>query len=449
MDILRKELEKESVKHLIDTVFDELQIMGSKVFRDPTFVWWWVRVLLVFFVSIVVVYELVTSGHYILQSMVSLNKVNVEIINGGGKSTAICSLKEIKKSCRDIEKSIIVLDYTNIVEAKRILNKFKTSIGNWKCLPNIIFRGKSGCGKTLLSKFIAENCTNIQHAVINGTDLEAQGEKSCLLLGSLAKKINSSRQRTIIIIDNADTLIRKRGPRFDEHRIEQNFVLYTLLEIAKENSPYLSLFINTKENLVDVDPSILDRIDCIFGLQLPTFVQRLEYNIMSFYQLLEYLDSGNFAFKEQRQYLDRVAVLEEDFDFENFDNFDNIKLEKKQQQLLANYVDLVQKENRKKWSGLKKLLPSHNPISILSSNSMGSVSELRNYILETTEEFCSRPLDVLLCLEVITVISENWSYRDMAKLYTNIRSTILSDYNCNLTNSIIMKEAFNCHIDAK
>ena len=143
-------------------------------------------------------------------------------------------------------------------------NRLSTADINDK-VPNVIFfYGPTGTGKTTFAKALAEDSlSNIID--LNLSEANCDNERIELIKDALLKSSinyentkNDGGQRTIILINEADSLIKKANPNFSNYE-EQKVVVDKFINLLKDCSEkYKATFFITTNNPLRVDNRILD-----------------------------------------------------------------------------------------------------------------------------------------------------------------------------------------------
>ena len=142
---------------------------------------------------------------------------------------------------------------------EELMRSIRSAVAGDRCLSNVLILGPVGCGKSLVAKRIAE-ASCVGYVVIGGSDLHTLGVKAGLTLQSLFTAYRKNKKRTIVVIDDADTIIADRE---GDSGGGTRSCLYSLLEILRENSPYYSVYMTSQLHVNDIDVAILDR--CVRG----------------------------------------------------------------------------------------------------------------------------------------------------------------------------------------
>jgi hypothetical protein len=204
-------------------------------------------------------------------------------------------------------------------------------------LKNYLFCGSPGCGKSLavrslMHRLQRDHSAYLSTIMISGSDLLSLGNLS----GNYIKEMINSYLRysmpLLLVIDESDSIIVNRDMEKNESAdldasglsrekesenpeetavsngntaspgeeaadsIEKNQqkliqnTLFSLLEGLRTPSPFLSVVLITRLQLVDIDKAILDRMDSVLPFTLPRKFERLKFLVQQFYDyMLDFL----------------------------------------------------------------------------------------------------------------------------------------------------------------
>ena len=135
----------------------------------------------------------------------------------------------------------------------------KSKVTN-SALPNFLFLGPAGCGKSHIARYIASNA-KATHIVVCGGDLQALGPSAgAYLRGLLEKCHDSGTFAAVVVIDEADGIVCSRKQVLQGQQVVVvNPCLYTILEATRNSSTHFSLILTTRLSVGDIDPALLDR----------------------------------------------------------------------------------------------------------------------------------------------------------------------------------------------
>lgn len=118
--------------------------------------------------------------------------------------------------------------------------------------PNVLFYGLPGCGKTITAELLVETVASrskCKYIVLCGADILSLHADASLYLRNLF----ATTQKTILVIDEADLLIRSRGEGLVSN------ILYAFLEGLKTSNPHIGVIFTTRLSIPEIDPAILNR----------------------------------------------------------------------------------------------------------------------------------------------------------------------------------------------
>ena len=165
--------------------------------------------------------------------------------------------------------------------------------------PNLLLYGPAGTGKTMLSKWIAEN-SGMNYIMISGGDLVQYVNRGMHVaeFNRLFESAKNSRSPTIFFIDEAESICTSRD---QEKRQGPDALLDAFLKEVGEPSKKVMIILATNR-LEDFDSAVLNRIDYKTFIGPPEFEQRKQ--IIEKY-ILQFFDE-----KEQQELFDDCKVNE-------------------------------------------------------------------------------------------------------------------------------------------
>ena len=275
-------------------------------------------------------------------------------------------------------------------------------------LPNLLIAGAHGCGKTLLAHKVCEDLA-LPFVIISESDLGAQGWGALHLRQLLINR----RSRLVVVLDGADFIVRSRR---DLKRpgcgrdATMSHCFYVLLDAIKNNCSYLSVILTTSCPLGKIDRALLDRMDTTVTLQVPATALRLK-----------------FAIKEmKRAVLDFLpAAAREELCDPSVDEFLN---------------DLVCAERPCKIVetalSLTLTLRRASPETELPSVAVSGSSS-------------SKTFNVAECVCALVAASEGWSFRELHKFFSSLRTQALSTDGLVLDSGLWSKQLMSSVKSAK
>lgn len=334
----------------------------------------------------------------------------------------------IKKAVAPVEGSVVhdmvqydaffenvVIDSVTKQNVKWLMCRVSAEVANSRCLSNVLIVGPAGCGKSLISKCIAESAS-IDYAVICGSDLQTLGVKAGLILQNIFATFVRRKTRSIIIIDDADSIIVDRESESSPARS----CLYSLLEILRVNFPYYCVYLSTQLTVDQIDKAILDRMDHLVTMSTPHILQRLDFNIREFKTTL-------LKFMKPKDQLKFDLVLSPTGSLSD---------------IYSNHIRNYHNRALVERSGQVSSYSPETDIPLRSQQNLQATtqSSLRAYLSDTKALLALDDFDLQLCLQLLTELSEGWSFRELAKFFSNVRSSVLGTERCEPSTSLWIKE---------
>lgn len=220
----------------------------SKRFKDATE-----------FLNVLIDYENKDKKPVIMESEKVIHKTAQEIEKGSGFS-GVAGMGELKEQ---LYNEIILP-----VQQKDLYDKYRITLPS-----GILLYGPPGCGKTFISKKLAEE---IDYTFI---DIKPSDLSSIYVHGSqekIGKLFQTAREKapSIIFIDEIDAIIPKRSDKLDHHySAEVNEFLSQLSECGKDNI----VVIGTTNRIDHIDPAALrtGRFDNLIYVSPPDYDARI------------------------------------------------------------------------------------------------------------------------------------------------------------------------------
>jgi DNA polymerase III delta prime subunit len=154
-------------------------------------------------------------------------------------------------------------------------------------LQNVILYGPGGTGKTMVGKKIARN-SGMNYIYMSGGDLAQHIKRNehVTEINKLFERAKSSRTPTILFVDEAESLCRRRDKVDNPERLELETAF---LSHTGEASKNVSVILATNR-LEDIDPAVLSRMDHKLYIGPPAALERkkiLEEYIPKFFSKAE------------------------------------------------------------------------------------------------------------------------------------------------------------------
>lgn len=283
----------------------------------------------------------------------------------------------------------------------------------------------SSIGKTAIARSVASTC-NAVSVFVDGNALQSAGEMAGASFRALFENVRSQlsfnrglrrifwpfmrKRPTVIIIDDADALIASRfaappgaglSISVQASSITVNCCLYVLLEAMRESHPDVSVIVATSLPLLKVDTALLDRVDQVVDVQLPSITQRAMFVARLAMQLLsDFVDSDVLAFFET----------------------------------CSEHLKVAQGHGH---------ASNDSNLAVLSFlHSLQSSSQVAAEVLQPISSYSKTLFSAEHCFRDLVVASHQWSLRDLAKFIANVRSEVLGTERCILTSYIWARDLF-------
>lgn len=250
-------------------------------------------------------------------------------------------------------------------------------------LPNILVKCPHGNGKSYFLEVLTGSLS-ISYCIINGNDLMTLEMSTAgrYLQDTIDYIISRSAQRSpcLLIVDNADSIISKRKDRLSSSQSGYipHCCLYILMNNMRSNSEKISFILTTSSDFTAVDEAVLDRIDITIDLPLPSLKQRLDFIIVTSLELF------------------RDMLIEDDQKLLTSLHYEGMTSTK--------YLSILREAERivkesLTYDGYKKLVQK-----FVTTN---KISEIE------------------ICILLTTIVTAEFTYRNVMKLLTNVRSIVL------------------------
>jgi hypothetical protein len=303
----------------------------------------------------------------------------------------------------------LIIDDALRGDLDRLISCYTISLRASLPLPSVLIYGASGLGKSHLIDTILASC-KLSYVLIRGYDLiSLQNSGQCFQQAiKLIRRKSSKSSPCLVILDDADRFIQPRTsmaselvPSATEGTVttfpstrETHDCFYILLEEMRQSSPSISFILLSSSscNLQVVDAAILDRIDQFIELASPVAKQRLDFLIMKTIEFLNIVISA-----DDLNRLTEVHSHENDADYQH----------------ILSHAHALQLSIHNASIGLRDLVDDASGTS---------------------------DCDIRTCLAITTAVSSGWSYRDLGKLISNIRTEGLGSESCKLTTRLWLRE---------
>jgi len=195
-------------------------------------------------------------------------------------------------------------------------------------LRSLLIHGKSGVGKSLVAKAIAEQIHTLPYALMSGADVYPLGSQGPAELRRLLTWASTRRHGGIIIIDQAETAL---GSRAAKKKAEDDGTSSSSIDYSRDCLNVLLsmtgtfgniMLILTSSNPSELDEAVLDRMDEIIHLPLPTSAERKELLHNQFLRQFEkqddtpqsFLSTSNHLLSKLSGRTTTKAIVDDEFD---------------------------------------------------------------------------------------------------------------------------------------
>ena len=196
-------------------------------------------------------------------------------------------------------------------------------------LRSLLIHGKSGVGKSLVAKAIAEQIHTLPYALMSGADVYPLGSQGPAELRRLLTWASTRRHGGIIIIDQAETALGSRAAKKkaeDDGTSSTSSIDYSrdCLNVLLSMTGTFGniMLILTSSNPSELDEAVLDRMDEIIHLPLPTSEERKELLHNQFLRQFEkqddtpqsFLSTSNHLLSKLSGRTTTKAIVDDEFD---------------------------------------------------------------------------------------------------------------------------------------
>jgi len=237
----------------------------------------------------------------------------------------------------------------------------------------------------------------------------------------------------MVILDGVDDLILRRAQVADAAGSTES-CFYVLLQVMRNASPNLGVILTTTLPLAAVDPAILDRVDSLLGMPLPTLQQRMTYSAAKAADLFApYVEKSDLLY---------VTALE-------VDNAQPVPSQAPSKgapgaSSSSSSSSSSRRREREEKAGDCSSSPETDVPETTDRQSSGSgVQELTDLLSRTSSGSGSSDLNLPLCLEVLGRASAGWSFRDLDKVLHAVVSAVLGTAQCRVTQRAFLSEVLN------
>ena len=243
------------------------------------------------------------------------------LVREWGRGQGLTIEQSVQIMCKDI-----VLGKRAQQQLVNLCYIFKVERCRRSPLRNVLLVGKSGTGKSLTAKAIADT-SGLPYAIISGSDIAPLGKLGPSELRRILTWADSRRRGGILIIDDSEAALGKRfrtsnsssatGEREDKASAEQSSArdaLNVFLSMTGETGGKIMLILTTSKPSA-LDNAVLDRCDEIIHCSLPSKLERQKILSLELEKRLEHRKpkaTKNFLF---RCFLPSIRVLCIDKDF--------------------------------------------------------------------------------------------------------------------------------------
>jgi hypothetical protein len=335
------------------------------------------------------------------------------------------------------------------------------------CLPNILISSPHGNGKSMAAKLLV-HAAGIDYAIISGNDLRAHGAGADRtlrrILEACVSRSAGSQRQFVLVIDDVDAMALSpgkgqrgsgtrspgrhktpaagagagaggagRGRTLTADSIDGRAVsdmaanhapslrscIHLLLHAFKNSSRHLGLVLTSTAPPEALNEALLDRMDHIIRIGVPSPALRLQCCLRQTQTLLaRYMsDSDGEGFKE----LYNSVLVKNDFSVINVVNAAGAEAE-------AASGAATPRAGRRK-------APAAPAPAAGGRRSRGASEPAAGEQADSKREF-----DITACVTHLVAVSDNWSYRDVTKTLQSIQCEVLGTDQCVVTTRLWMQE---------
>lgn len=275
-DESRSKVIAEVIKAVFDQIATQFHVLG-----DPLRVLAWARNGLLFAFTFILLYEVVTGVGVMWKRWRRPPRVRYERAGGNMQHRSENSLKG----------EGLVLPPPTLEAIQCIGRSLAAAAQHGAPLPNVLFVGPAGTGKTMGAREVAE-ASGLPFAVVSGADLEAHGALASAHLSAL---LRAPRAPAILVIDEPDDIVASRGRAVasepldapqDDHVLDDTIsgvdgaaereaqqpqvtgtgagasstaCFFVLLQALRMNQHRLAVVMTTSRPMSQIDSALLDR----------------------------------------------------------------------------------------------------------------------------------------------------------------------------------------------
>jgi hypothetical protein len=247
---------------VVTKVFEELVTRAHGLAQEPSTLLKGAAVLLGFLVTLLLAYEAgIIARHALLALFNRREVVNRHTRMDGSAFAEFTSVNDVLLSATGDEK------------LRAYMHQLREAAAQQLALPNLLITGPAGVGKTMAAAVAALENSDLHPsealppvAVIPGGDLLAlEGAASAFLRRVLDNSLSG--RGCLVVLDGFDDIIAKRDG--SEHSAHHD-TLCTLLYSLRMNSTTLGVIVTSSLTHSEIDAAVLDRMDSVMQLQLPS-----------------------------------------------------------------------------------------------------------------------------------------------------------------------------------
>jgi len=467
----KSDMETAEIEKLVDSVSAEITKAVVFAMGNSSMMLKGAAVLLLAIISIVVVVEAATVTRSVFFQMSKRNiPFRFRAARHAHAHTWASVLSKITQQGADIAPSPLL---ERVVLSEPLREAFASTSraireagAHGACLPYVLVRGSAGTGKSFGADALVYDA-GVAYATIHASEVLALGEKSALFLFDFLHRIQtkSAGAPTMVIVDGVDELVLKRQAALDCAGFTES-CFYVLLQIMRNPSTQLGVILTTKLALAEVDPAILDRIDSVLEMPLPTQQQRLAYaSSQAAVLLAPYVEASALAALVASQVTSKADPCASSSSSSSSSRRRRRERPEQPAEDCSSSPETDVPETTGKDNGNRNRNRNRSRSRSISSSTLSSLvgnlqvdtdaggtgtsctelaQELAAVLSHSTSSTSSTTdPDLQQCLEALAGASAGWSYRELDKVLHGVVGAVLGTVDCRVSQRVFLLEVQN------
>ena len=400
------------IQAYVHTLFAESRLVFRGLFGDLQNLAFYGGVVILVVIAVVIVQELVAATRFIMNRLSSRQAPLRYQRALKGDSCAVESLPiptTHKMSCNNLANTLREVSRS----------------GRASTMPFALVHGPEGTGQRAVAEAIARD-SGLCFAMAETRDIVGVGIGAGIYLSRLIEEHMRKRKPFVLLLHDADEILAARGsaPSSSSDQSAARGCLYALLQAMKLNNPYVAVLLTANVPLQSVDAAILDRMNFMLELPLPSKRRREAH----FLHLLS---------TRLPRYLEESSVVDVDKYLER-----QLEASREEDAAAASPARRQASAVTRKDGGIPE---THIPTSRSSKTvQVGSWTKSKNTKVALdkilTECRDSTHFDVTAVLAPLADISEGWSLKDIEVLVDRSMAAALGTETCKITSFLFLSE---------